>query len=160
MCKREYTSVIFWIYYADSMWYTIQPLSFHSILHPITSILVLLELYGSIILYFWDIRYIKAREMRPLGMSLRLAFVIRILMALFFFLIWILMLRVWLICLTLTIARCIKSIICSLLVIFFNFRKYIKLAILDFVILNFQLLLLKLVLKRLKLVLNRLELYF
>ena len=96
MCKCCNTSYIFWFYNADPVRNTIQPLSFNSQLWPITcSICVLLELHTSIILYFWDIRQITAREMRPLGRNLRLVLVIRYLMALFLFLIWILMFRLY-----------------------------------------------------------------
>ena len=58
----------------------------------------------------------------------------------------------------------IKSIICSLLVIFDDFSEYIDLAILDFILLNLQLLLFKLFLKGLnvlvELVFEGLELIF
>ena len=88
MCKCAYTSKIYVFYNADSVRYTIQPLSFHSPLYPIRScVFLLLELHTSIILYFGDIRHIKARKMRPLGMNLRLVLVIRFLIALFLFLI-------------------------------------------------------------------------
>jgi hypothetical protein len=87
MCKCAYTSKIYVFYNADSVRYTIQPLSFHSIFCPTNLIFVLLELHASIILYFRDIRYIKARKMRLLRRRLRLVLVTRILIALFFFLI-------------------------------------------------------------------------
>jgi hypothetical protein len=87
MCKCDYTSCMMCIYNADSVRYTIQPLSFHSIFCRTNLIFVLLELHTSIILYFRDIRHIKARKMRQLRRRLRLVLVTRILIALFFFLI-------------------------------------------------------------------------
>jgi hypothetical protein len=82
MCECLYTSCMMCIYNADSVRYTIQPLSFHSL----TIICVLLELHTSM-LYFREIRHIKARKMRQLRRRLRLVLVIGFFMALFLFLI-------------------------------------------------------------------------
>ena len=85
-------------------------------------------------------------------------------MALFLFLIWILRLRLYFLWFLLGIVGLINGIISSLLVIFDDFPEYINIAILDFMLLNLQLLQFKLILKRLnvliELILEDMELIF
>ena len=85
-------------------------------------------------------------------------------MALFLFLIWILRLRLYFLWFLLGIFGLISGIISSLLVIFDDFPEYINIAILDFMLLNLQLLQFKVISKRInvliELILEDMELIF